>query len=84
MLDKKVKSSGLNRTDYLIKVLGEKEIIHINCGNEILSELKRQGNNFNQAVKNCYFGYNTEKELLCAVTELKKIHAKLSNAIGGA
>jgi len=84
LLDEKVKLSGLNRTDYLIKVLSNKPIVIIERGSEILAELKRQGNNQNQAIKNCYFGHNTEKELLSAVVECKKLYAILANSIGGA
>ena len=40
-------------------------------------ELKRQGNNLNQAVKNNYFGDITEQELLAVVDECKTIYRKL-------
>ena len=83
LLDEKVKTSGLNRTDYLIRALSEKPIISIGNGNEILIELKRQGNNLNQAVRNNYFGDLTEKELLSVVDECKTVYRKLSSAIGG-
>ena len=77
LLDGKVKASGLNRTDYLIRALSEKPIVCIESGNEILAELKRQGNNLNQAVKNNYFGDITEQELLSAVDECKTVYRKL-------
>lgn len=83
LLDEKVTASGLNRTDYLIRALSDKSIVSIESGNEILAELKRQGNNLNQAVKNNYFGDITEQELLAAVDECKTIYRKLSAAIGG-
>lgn len=83
LLDEKVKASGLNRTDYLIRALSDKPIVSIECGNEILAELKRQGNNLNQAVKNNYFGDITERELLSVVDECKSVYRKLSSAIGG-
>ena len=83
MLDEKVTASGLNRTDYLIRALSDKSIVSIESGNEILAELKRQGNNLNQAVKNNYFGDITEQELLAVVDECKTIYRKLSAAIGG-
>ena len=83
LLDEKVKSSGLNRTDYLIRALSDKPIVSIGNGNEILAELKRQGNNLNQAVKNNYFGDITEQELLAVVDECKSVYRKLSSAIGG-
>lgn len=83
LLDEKVTASGLNRTDYLIRVLSDKPIVSIESGNEILAELKRQGNNLNQAVRNNYFGDITEQELLSVVDECKSVYRKLSSAIGG-
>ena len=83
LLDEKVMASGLNRTDYLIRALSDKPIVSIESGNEILAELKRQGNNLNQAVKNNYFGDITESELLSVVDECKTVYRKLSSAIGG-
>ncbi len=83
LLDERVTASGLNRTDYLIRALSNKSIISIDSGNEILAELKRQGNNLNQAVKNNYFGDVTERELLSVVDDCKTVYRKLSSAIGG-
>lgn len=83
LIDGKVKTSGLNRTDYLIRRLSDKPIVSITSGNEILAELKRQGNNLNQAVKNNYFGDITERELLSVVDDCKSVYRKLSAAIGG-
>lgn len=83
LLDEKVTASGMNRTDYLIRALSDKPIVSIGNGNEILAELKRQGNNLNQAVKNNYFGDITEQELLSAVDDCKAVYRKLSSAIGG-
>lgn len=83
LIDDKVKASGLNRTDYLIRVLSDKPIVSIESGNELLAELKRQGNNLNQAVKNNYFGDITEQELLSVVDDCKSVYRKLSAAIGG-
>ena len=83
LLDEKVSASGLNKTDYLIRVLSDKPIVSIKNGNEILAELKRQGNNLNQAVKNIYFGDITEQELLSVVDDCKAVYRKLSAVIGG-
>lgn len=82
LLDEKVTASGLNRTDYLIRALSDKPIVSIGNGNEILAELKRQGNNLNQAVKNNYFGDVTEQELLAVVDDCKRLYRRLSSAIG--
>lgn len=57
--------------------------MQVENGNEILAELKRQGNNLNQAVKNNYFGKATEREIISAVEECKKVYRKLASAIGG-
>ncbi len=83
LIDSKVTASGLNRTDYLIRALSDKSIVRIESGNEILAELKRQGNNLNQAVKSNYFGEITEQKLLSVVDECKSVYRKLSSAIGG-
>lgn len=82
LIDGKVKASGLNRTEYLIRALSDKSIVSIENGNEILAELKRQGNNLNQAVKNNYFGDVTEQELLAVVDDCKRLYRRLSSAIG--
>ena len=83
LIDGKVKASGLNRTEYLIRALSNKSIVSIDSGNEILAELKRQGNNLNQAVKNNYFGDITEQEFLAVVDDCKRLYRRLSVAIGG-
>ena len=41
-------------TEFVIRAIIEKPIIVVDKGGEILAELKRQGNNLNQAVKNHY------------------------------
>ena len=83
LIDGKVKASGLSKTDFLIKALSDKPIVCIDNSAEILSELKRQGNNLNQAVKSNYFGDITEQELLSVLNECKAVYRKLSAAIGG-
>ena len=83
LIDRKVKASGMSKTDFLLKALSEKPIASIANGAEILSELKRQGNNLNQAVKNNYFGKATERELLSCVDLCKETYRKLLAAIGG-
>ena len=73
----------MSKTDFLLKALSEKPIVSVANGAEILSELKRQGNNLNQAVKNNYFGRATERELLFCVDLCKQVYLKLIEAIGG-
>ena len=72
LLDRKVTASGMNRTDYLIRTLSDKPVVSIDNGHEILYELKRHGNNLNQAVKSGYYGYDTEQEILSAVPSVRK------------
>lgn len=55
----------------------------IENGNEILAELKRQGNNLNQVVRNSYNGLATEEEIKDCIAELKKLYRRISIAIGG-
>ena len=83
LIDGKVKASGLSKTDFLIKALSDKPIVCIDNGAEILIELKRQGNNLNQAVKSNYFGKATESELLSAVGKCKEVYSAIIAAIGG-
>ena len=80
MLESKVTTSGLNKTDYLVKCLSDKPIISV--PSDLLLELKRQGNNLNQVVKNCYYGKTTECELLSCVDECKRLYVKMLSAIG--
>ena len=75
--------SGKSKTDYLINALLSKPIVYVEKGNEMLTELKRQGNNLNQAVKFHYFGYSTEKELLSVLSECKKLYKQILATIMG-
>ena len=84
VIDAKLKQSGRTMTDFIIRSIMDKPIVNVASGAELLSELKRQGNNLNQAVKNCYFGYATERELLSCVDLCKETYRKLLAAIGGA
>lgn len=68
----------------MISVITNKPIIVIEQGGEILAELKRQGNNLNQAVRNGYYGIGTERELRSCIVELKKLYGKISETEGGA
>ncbi len=74
--------SGLSRTDFLIRALSEKPVIVVPYGNEMLTELKRHGNNLNQAVKNCYFGEYDRAELLSAVRDCKQAYRTLLSVVG--
>ena len=49
-----------------------------------VAELMRQGNNLNQAVRNNYYGLNTEREIKSCIADLKELYRKISVAAGGA
>ena len=83
IIDEKVKTSGLSRTDFLIHALTDKPIMVFEHSGEILQELKRQGNNLNQAVRNCYFYPDEKEQVLSAVTESKRAYRALLSVIGG-
>ena len=83
MIDAKLKQSGRTMTDFIIRSIMDKPIVNVASGAELLSELKRQGNNLNQAVKNNYFGNATERELLSCVDLCKETYRKILEAIGG-
>lgn len=70
-------------TAFVIRAITEKPITVIENAGEILAELKRQGNNLNQAVRNNYNGLATEEEIKSCIAELKRLYRKISIAIGG-
>ena len=70
-------------TAFVIRSITDKPITVIENGMEILAELKRQGNNLNQVVRNNYNGLATAEEIQSCIAELKQLYAKISIAIGG-
>ena len=70
-------------TEFVIRAITDKPIIVIEKSNEILAELKRQGNNLNQITRNSYIGLVTEEEIRSCIAELKKLYLRISIAIGG-
>ena len=70
-------------TAFIICAITEKPITVIENGNEILAELKRQGNNLNQAVRGIYNGLATEEEIKACIKSLKELYLQISIAIGG-
>lgn len=84
LIDKAIATSGLTMTEFVIKAITGKPVVVIDHASEILSELKRQGNNLNQAVRNGYYGIDTEAELKSCIAELKELYRKIANAVGGA
>ena len=83
IIDEKVKISGLSRTDFLIRALSNKPIVIFPNGGEILQELKRQGNNLNQAVRNCYFYPDEKEKILSTLADCKDAYHALSSILGG-
>lgn len=84
IIDGKIKASGLTMTEFVIKAITGKSIFVFEGAGEMLNELKRQGNNLNQAVRSGYYDRATEQELLTCVTELKKTYTAITSAVGGA
>lgn len=71
-------------TEFVIRAIKDKPITVIENAGEILTELKRQGNNLNQAVRNNYYGIETERELKDCIGELKNLYRKIAVVVGGA
>ena len=70
--------------EFILRSITDKPIIVIERGGEILAELKRQGNNLNQAVRNNYYGIDTEREIKRCIADLKELYRKISVSAGGA
>ena len=70
-------------TEFVIRAITDKPIIIFEHASELLAELKRQGNNLNQAVRNGYYGIDTEREMKSCIAELKNVYGKILTAIGG-
>ena len=84
LIDKAISASGLTMREFVILAIINKPVIVIERGGEILAELKRHGNNLNQAVRNNYYGLNTEREIKSCIADLKELYRKISVAAGGA
>ena len=82
LIDDKLAKSGLTMREFILRSITDKPIIVIESGGEIFAELKRQGNNLNQAVKNNYYGMDTEQEIKNCIVSLKELYRKLSFAAG--
>ena len=70
--------------EFVIRAIINKPVIVIERGGEILAELKRHGNNLNQAVRSNYYGINTEREIKSCIADLKELYRKIFVAAGGA
>ncbi|MGN0805448.1 MAG: plasmid mobilization protein [Candidatus Coproplasma sp.] len=83
LIDKAIAASGLTMTEFVIRAITGKPIVVVEHASELLAELKRQGNNLNQAVRNGYYGVDTEKDLKDCIAQLKEVYGKILAAIGG-
>ena len=54
-------------TEFVIRAITGKPIVVVEHASELLAELKRQGNNLNQAVRNGYYGIDTDGKILTAI-----------------
>ncbi len=70
-------------TEFVIRAITGKPIVVIDQASEMLLELKRQGNNLNQAVRNGYYSMDMDQELKSCIAELKVLYWKIANAVGG-
>ena len=84
LIDEKIAKSGLTMREFILRSITDNPIIVIERSGEILAELKRHGNNLNQAVRNNYYGLNTEREIKSCIADLKELYRKISVAAGGA
>lgn len=71
LIDSAIAKSGLTITDFVIRSITDKPITVIENSGEILAELKRQGNNLNQVVRNSYNGLATEEEIKTCIRGVK-------------
>ena len=70
-------------TQFVIRAITDKPIIVVEHASEMLAELKRQGNNLNQALKYCYYGDAEQRRILSCAEELKKTYKAITTAVGG-
>ncbi len=83
IIDEKLKQSGLSMTEFVIRAITGKPITVVENAGEILTELKRQGNNLNQTVRNYYCDNDTRAEIQSCVKELKETYQSIIAVIEG-
>lgn len=71
-------------TEFVIRAITDKPIVIIENTEELLTELKRQGNNLNQAVRNYYCDNDTRADLESCVKALKTTYKNIIAVIEGA
>lgn len=70
-------------TEFVIRAITDKPITVVENAGAILTELKRQGYNLNQAVRNYYCDNDTKAELDLCASKLKELYKSMIAAIGG-
>lgn len=70
-------------TDFMIRAITGKPVVVVEHASEMLAELKRQGNNLNQALKYCYYGEAEQRRILSCAEELKKTYKAIATAVWG-
>lgn len=83
IIDEKIKQSELTMTEFIIRAITDKPITVVENAGEILTELKRQGNNLNQAVRNYYCDNDTGAELNSCISKLKELYRSMVAVLGG-
>ncbi len=83
IIDEKIKQSGISMTEFVIRAITGKPINVVEHASELLAELKRQGNNLNQAVRNYYYDNDTRAEILDCTAKLKELYQSIVAVIEG-
>lgn len=76
IINEKAAAAGMNRTEFLIKSLSEKEINIYPGITEMLTELKRQGINLNQAVRYAHHDQIRVAELAETIKNCNELYSK--------
>ena len=76
IIDQKVRTTGMSRTEYLLSVLKNKEIQVYPGLLSVMSELKRQGINLNQALRYTHNDPGFSKELREAIRNCNNLYCQ--------
>lgn len=77
LINEKAAAAEMNRTEFLIKTLSEKEINIYPGLTEVLTELKREGINLNQALRFAHHDKMRVPELNEAIKNCNTLYLKL-------
>ena len=77
IINEKAAAAGMNRTEFLIKSLSEKEITVIEDLQPLLFELRREGVNLNQCLRVANYDENKFPELNEAIKNCNELYLKL-------